>query len=267
MSETLFHKATALLQSIHRRLGLKYRLETCVRYVRHFGLRGAIATYRRIWTAGGALCEIVVPGLRHPIAVRSGTADASTLEKIFVWDEYDLDYPPGVHTIIDAGANIGLSAVFFATRFPNARVIAVEPEAANYRLLERNAAPYPQVTPLRAALWSNDMQVSLSNPSDRVDSYRFSASAEGASVQAFSIPSLLTRFGIAAVDVLKIDIEGAETEVFAGSPQWVDRVRMFVVELHGPEARQTFVAATAPLRARRYKHGENEIVIADGSAA
>jgi len=251
------------LQRIHRRLGLKYRFDFCVRLVRHFGLRRAIPTYRQLWSRDGERRAIDIPALQHPVAVRSGTADASTLEKIFVWDEYDLAYPDSIRTIIDAGANIGLSAVFFATRFPDAKIVAVEPEANNFALLQQNASPYPQVTPLRAALWSEDTNLTLTNPSDRVDSYRFAASAGEHSVQAFSVPSLLDRFGMPAVDVLKIDIEGAESQVFAGNPAWVDRVRMFIVELHGDEARERFFTATAGLPARRYRRGENEIVIVD----
>ena len=249
-----------LLRSINRRLGVKYHFDRCKHYVRRFGLRGAIATRHRIWSKNGGLQSIAIPGIQHRIAFRAGTADASTLEKIFVWNDYDLDYPAGVKTVIDAGANIGLSAVFFAKRFPEATIVAIEPNGPNFELLQRNAANYPQVIPLHAALWNEDTTLGLSNPGDRVDSYRYSSDAALESVQALSLPSVLERFGISHVDVLKIDIEGAEAQVFAGRPEWVGRVGMFVIELHGDEARETFAAATSSLDAVRYHHGEDEIV-------
>ena len=251
------------LRAIHRKLGIKYRVDRCRKYARRFGVRGAWSTYRRLWSRTGALQEIEVPGIPHRVAIRAGTADASTLEKMFVWNDYDLDYPPNVKTVIDAGANIGLSAVFFANRFPDATIIAIEPEEQNFALLRRNTASYEQIVPLHAALWSEDTTLRLSNPDDRVDSYRFDPVAVGSAVPAFSVPSILNRYGMAAADVLKIDIEGGETVVFQSSDSWIDRVRMFVVELHGDDAIAAFTAATSRLRARRYRQGENEIVVVD----
>jgi FkbM family methyltransferase len=248
------------LRAIHRKLGIKYRVDRCIRYVRRFGVTGAIATHRRIWAKKNGLQEIAIPGMTHPVSLRCGTADASTFEKIFVWSDYDLDFPSGVKTVIDAGANIGLSAVYFATRFPDAKVIAIEPQGENFRLLERNTKHYPQVIPIHAALWSDDTTLGLSNPDDRVDSYQYSRDAAGETVPAFNMSSVLSRFGMARVDLLKIDIEAAETEVFARKPEWVRRVGMFIIELHGAEAREAFTAATAQLDAERYRHGEDEIV-------
>jgi FkbM family methyltransferase len=258
----MLQKILAAVRSLHRKLGIKYQIDRHLRYVRRLGF-GALKTRRSIWSRDGVL-DISVPGVAHPVTLRAGSADASTFEHIFVWTDYDLDYPAGVRTIIDAGANIGLSAVFFATRFPDATIIAIEPEANNFQLLRKNTAPYPRVIPLQAALWSSDTTLGLSNPSDRVDSYRFDASAPGDTVQAFSLPSILRKFAIAAVDVLKMDIEGGESAVFAASEEWIDRVRMFIVELHGDDARATFENATSKLLAVRYRHGENDIVVVDG---
>lgn len=249
-----------VLRAIHRKLGIKYRVDRCIHYVRRFGVTGAIATHRRIWSKKNGLQDITVPGLPHPVSLRCGTADASTFEKIFVWNDYELDYPAGVKTVIDAGANIGLSAVYFATRFPDAKVLAIEPQGENFRLLERNTRPYPQVSPLHAALWSEDTTLGLSNPHDRVDSYQYSRDAAVETVPAFNMTSVLSRFEMPRADVLKIDIEGAETEVFARTPEWVGRVGMFVIELHGDQAREAFSAATSSLDAVRYRHGEDEIV-------
>ncbi|MEO6259383.1 MAG: FkbM family methyltransferase [Thermoanaerobaculia bacterium] len=249
-----------LLRSIHRKLGIKYRIGRWIHYAQRFGMRGAVVTRRRIWAKSQGVQTVEIPGLAYAVALRTGTADASTLEKIFVWNDYDLAYPDDVKTIIDAGANIGLSAIFFATRFPEATIVAIEPESANFDLLQRNTHPYPKIIPLRAALWSEDMTLGLTNPGDHVDSYRYGAAATQDQVAALSVPSLLKRFGLELVDVMKIDIEGAEAQVFAGAPPWVGQVGMFIIELHGDPARDTFLAATSSLLATRYRHGEDEIV-------
>jgi len=249
------------LRTLHRRLGLKYRFDRWRRFVRRFGLRGAIQTHRRLRAPVGAVAEIRVPGLPHLVAVRTGTADVSTFEKVFVWGDYELEFPSDVRTVIDAGANAGFSAVFFACRFPQARIIAVEPQGENFRLLQRNVASYPNVTPVEAAVWSHDTVLALANPADRVDSYRYAPAADGESVQALGVQSLLNRFGIDTVDVLKVDVEGAEAELFADRPSWVHCVRMFVVELHGDAAVDGFTKSVAPLGGRRYRCGENEVVM------
>jgi FkbM family methyltransferase len=254
------------LRRIHRALGIKYRFDRSRHYVRRFGVRRAWSERRRLWTPGGAEQTLEVPGISHPVVVRAGTADASTFEHVFIWNDYDLRYPDGVETIIDAGANIGLSAVFFANRFPGATIVAIEPEAGNFALLQRNTASYANVVPLHAALWSEDTDLSLSNPDDRVDSYRFGAEGGTQVVRAFSVPSILDRFGMTRTDVLKIDIEGGEAAVFADRPFWVDRVGMFIVELHGEEAERAFHDATARLAGLRYRRGENHIVEVERSS-
>ena len=211
----------------------------------------------------GIPIEVHVPGIRHPMIVRSGTADASTFEHIFIWNDYDLAYPDDVASIVDAGANTGLAAIFFANRFPRAKIISIEPEAENFELLRQNAAAYPNIVPVRAALWSEDTVLGLSNPDARVDSFQFDTTATQQKVEALSIPSILERFGLAQIDLLKVDIEGGETAVFEAAPAWVGQVGMFVVELHGLAAEKSFTTATASLHARRWRHGENHIVAVD----
>ena len=249
------------LRSIHQALGIKYRFDRVVGYVRRFGVRPAFRTHRRIWTQHGGELNIFVPGLSHQVLIRAGTADASTFEKIFIWNDYNLEFPANVKSIVDAGANIGLSAVYFADRFPSATVIAIEPEPENFRLLEHNVAPYANIVPLRAALWGSDATLGLSNPGAPVDSFRYTQETADGAVRALSVPSILSSFGMNTVDVFKIDIEGAESDVFARLPAWVDRVGMFIVELHNPAARETFMQATASLNATRYKHGEDDVVL------
>jgi hypothetical protein len=93
-----------------------------------------------------------------------------------------------------------------------------------------------------------------------VDSYQFDEESAHAKVQAFSVASVLEQFGIEHLDVLKVDVEGAERAIFSSSASWITRIRMFVVELHNPEADRVFTAAIAGLRTDRMRKGENDIV-------
>src|SRR5688500_19248701 len=90
---------------------------------------------------------------RHPVAVtaphtgvtvlvRPNTSDVWTFEKIFISREYDLSFVDvDPRTIVDVGANVGYASVYFASKYPRARIIAVEPEATDFALLKRNTAP------------------------------------------------------------------------------------------------------------------------------
>jgi FkbM family methyltransferase len=63
--------------------------------------------------------------------------------------------------IIDAGANIGLASVYFASRFPNARILAIEPERKNFEILVKNVERYPNVQPILGALWGERAEVEV----------------------------------------------------------------------------------------------------------
>ena len=73
------------------------------------------------------------------LLVRSGSSDASVLAQIFFEEEYKpLLTENDVNSVVDCGANVGYSSAWFLTKFPNCRVIAIEPESENCNMLKRN---------------------------------------------------------------------------------------------------------------------------------
>jgi FkbM family methyltransferase len=137
-------------------------------------------------------------------------------------------------TIIDGGANVGYTSVFLARRFPNAKIIAVEPDDENYRLLQQNVRKYPNITPINGAIWGTSGYVSMSQ-----DSYRDggdwakTVSSLAGSVAAYTITDLLDQYGDHNQCIVKLDIEGAETMVFAEDPHpWLARCAKLIIEIH-----------------------------------
>ena len=117
--------------------------------------------------------------------------------------------------IIDAGANVGLSAVFFANKYPAAKIIALEPEVSNFAVLKRNAAPYPQIDCRQVALWKEETTLQLNDPGDGNHAFQTAEQKNGApGVRAVTVATLLREAKAAGPVILKIDIEGAEREVF-----------------------------------------------------
>jgi FkbM family methyltransferase len=141
--------------------------------------------------------------------------------------------PPKI--IVDAGANIGLSAIYFANKYKDAKIIAIEPEDSNFSVLEKNAAPYENIIPLKAALWPQEGMVSLHDPKGSkcaYQTYRNCESVESNNIKCITIDSILMKYRIDYIDLLKIDIEGAESEVFNDQCDCISKVGVIIIELH-----------------------------------
>jgi FkbM family methyltransferase len=156
------------------------------------------------------------------------------------------DAPP---VIVDAGANVGFASLYFARRFPAATILAIEPDPDNLTVLadtlRRNGLRH--VTPVRAALWGRDQQLSIHRAKTEWAHSVRSGAGRGA-VPGLTVGSLLDQHGLDRVDLLKIDIEGAESDVFADADavaMWIPRVRHLAIELHGPAAERLVTGTLA----------------------
>jgi FkbM family methyltransferase len=208
-----------------------------------------------------------IDGIQHPVAVRVGTSDYVILQQIFVEREYgpllQLCEPS---LILDGGANVGYSSIWFLNHFPRARVIAVEPDPANYQICQQNLAPYGQrVSVLNTALWSHPaglVRLRTSLTMEAAAMVRKAADGEKPDLMAVDIPSLIEMSHEPVVDLLKLDIEGAESEVFrAGTEGWLRQVKNVVIEVHGPECEGIFSAAMQSFDFECVKSGELTICL------
>lgn len=209
--------------------------------------------------------------LRHykaPVLARPNTSDVPVFEQVFVDREYDFPLPDlNPKLIIDAGANVGYAAVFFANKYPNARILAVEPESSNYELLVRNTVPYANITPINAALWNKTGHVAIDNPGAEKWTFRVtdSRSTTAPTVEALTVQDLLSIARSEHIDILKIDIEGSEKELFkADYGGWLERVSVMMIELHDEfitGCSKTFYCAVSQYNFNQFVRGENLILI------
>jgi FkbM family methyltransferase len=187
-----------------------------------------------------------------PVMARvGGSSDADCLCQIFVDCQYaplcDIDSP---RLILDLGANVGYASAFFLSRFPSAKLMAVEPDPGNFEICRRNLSPYGErAMVLRGAVWSRRSRLVLSrNFGDRRDwAIQVREYADGdkeATVEGWDVENLLEMAGEKYVDLLKVDIERGELEVFGSTcAPWLPRVRNICIELHGPDCEQAFLNA------------------------
>lgn len=182
-----------------------------------------------------------------PLYARAGTSDLGVFYQIFVEREYAcLDDAHDVRFIIDCGANVGYSSAYLLNRFPAARLIAIEPDTENFRMLQMNLEPYrDRCTLIKAGVWSRSTGLVVSpvqqgSQDEWGITVRECRPGEAAMVDAVDLGSLLRESHEPRISILKIDIEGSEREVFASNVDgWIDRFDNLVIELHGDDCEAT----------------------------
>jgi len=219
--------------------------------------------------------HIAVPGLPSPVHVRPHTTDVDTFLEVFVRREYDLTgskrasrgaQKRDIASIVDGGANVGYTSLFFTRAYPEARIIAVEPDASNFALLVRNTRPYPQITALHGALWPHAGSLHISNPQAEHWAFQVqeAATAEPGAIRAFTVIDLLALTANTHLDLLKLDIEGTEKELFtSGAASWLPHVDLIAIELHDflrAGCAAAFYRALAPYEFSQFTLGENTVV-------
>jgi len=200
------------------------------------------------------------------IYMRPGTSDFSVFRQIFMNDEYGLELDGTPQVIFDIGANIGLASLYFAHRFPDSRIYALEPDPSNFAILTLNAESIPKIVLLQNALWNRNTPLEMIE--DGHDKWgiqvRELSDSQKNHVQAVSMEFLIEQYRIAKIDLLKIDIEGAEFELFEGDcKSWLSKVKVLVIELHDhyrPGCSDRFNLAISSINHRIARRGENIIV-------
>ena len=139
-------------------------------------------------------------------------------------------------TILDLGANIGLSVVEMKLRLPKSTIIGVEMDPANFSLAEKNIANLGNVTLLNKALWFENTTLRYNTNTDE-DAYRIDTYVDGINVpfreiETITIDEILKSIAGNRIDFVKMDIEGAEKEVLTRNNEWLSNVGALNIEIH-----------------------------------
>jgi FkbM family methyltransferase len=135
--------------------------------------------------------------------------------------------------VLDLGANIGLSALYFAKNWPKATIVGVEPDQGNYALFCQNTAGHEHIVPMRGAIASKHSYARIINPHESEWGYRTEINDRNSGgLVALSVAELLERHSDCQPFICKIDIEGAEQELFSANTQWLERFPIVIIELH-----------------------------------
>ncbi|MEN0111596.1 MAG: FkbM family methyltransferase [Planctomycetota bacterium] len=224
-----------------------------------------LRAYRGASPGGGAADHYTI-WLRSPeqaVWLRHGASDFDTFRQVLLRQQYGHAAGGAVATIMDAGANVGLTSVFLLRRYPGARAIAVEPDPENLEVAQRNLETFgDRAQVIHGAIWNEAGTLNVHRGSFR-DGRHWASQVSDASddsvglVPAFTIEELVADQGWATLDLLKMDIEGAELQVFRDGPtEFLAGTRCCMVEVHDHPCYEALVGALRPHGFRLSQHSE-----------
>lgn len=177
------------------------------------------------------------------IFCRVNSSDQLVFKQVFVDKEYDCVfeiiklYNLKVENIIDCGANIGLSSIYFKLEFPNSKICLIEPFIDNYNLLIENLIPYNNVKTILGAIWhkKTNLRIERSFRDKKEWAIQVEECFENSDLKSFTINEIMSIMHFEVIDILKIDIEGAEKQLFdneISSLDFLDVTKVLVIEIH-----------------------------------
>jgi FkbM family methyltransferase len=211
------------------------------------------------------MMDVSLRGRRARFRIRAASSDLDCLEKVFVAQEYHVPFPLDPKVIVDGGANIGASAMYFSLQYPQAQVLALEPEPSNFELLKLNCASRPQISPINAALWPRPERLSFKDQGAEKWAFAMEPAGDQGPCLGKTVDDLMQEHGLDRIDILKLDIEGSERELFSARPLvWLDGVDLIIIELHDrfvAGCAQSFYGALEGRRFRQEVNGENIFIL------
>jgi len=207
-----------------------------------------------------------VKNAKHPVQMRTGSSsDRDVLWQIFLDEQYAPIELKTEATIIDLGANVGYSSAYFLSRFPSAKVIAVEPDPKNFSICSENLEVFgSRAVLIHGAVWPKKQLLAVRRGTFR-DGREWATQVcpltagetTDSVVQGYDMESLLELASSPEIDLLKVDIERAERELFsADTAPWLPKIRNICIELHDEECSSLFFSALSEYAFESRKCGE-----------
>jgi FkbM family methyltransferase len=170
------------------------------------------------------------------LLIRPNTTDLVVFRDTFILKYGAIKITPPVKCIIDAGAYAGYMTMYYAHTYPNALIISIEPNPENFAVLTANTEHLENVKRINAALWWKQTDLYLQDRGTGEWGFATHTSQDSDTTEKLTvvtIPQLIKQYNLTSIDILKIDIEGSEKELFeSDTSQWLPHVRSISTETH-----------------------------------
>ncbi len=178
---------------------------------------------------------IKLPLLKRNIHLRKNSKDLETFEEIFLTNLYNTHLPIQPKTIVDAGANVGFASLFFKLRYPSAEIVAIEIEKGNIESIVKNTAGFSNFELLQNALFNKKTFFKIEDPYNATNSFQIRevTKIENHDIESITLDEIITYKNWETIDILKIDIEGAEKQLFESNyDYWLPKTKVIMIETH-----------------------------------
>lgn len=172
---------------------------------------------------------------RQKIHFRKNTKDKETFLEIFQDQIYNTPYSFEPKNIVDAGANVGYVTLFFKMKHPDCSIVAVEIDQGNIECIKKNTANLSNVEIINKGMYDTKAFFKIEDPYNATNSFQVREVSKGEdfTIESVTVPEILTLKNWDTIDILKIDIEGAEKKLFSSHyEQWLPKVKILFIETH-----------------------------------
>lgn len=197
---------------------------------KHFSFTEAIRVLKVLKKEG----ETIKLSKQPDIFLRKGTKDHETFREIFIDNIYNIPLHIYPKTIIDAGGNIGLASRFFKHKYPESQVVLIEVDPENCKMVQKNLNTYSNLIVLNKGLYNTNTYFKIKDMYNATNSYVVEeATQDDYDIESVTISDIIQENNWESVDLLKIDIEGAEKALFSSHYEgWLPKVAIIMIETH-----------------------------------
>lgn len=249
-----------------------YDIIHLIQLIRFFGVVEGSRIFSRIFfSSKNKVVKFNSKRFRNQVRIRKSNSDIEIFYQVFCELQYDmlfyLDFTP--RRIIDCGSNVGYSCLYFADKFQDAEIVAIEPESNNFALLELNTCNYGNIRRYHAAIWDHPAVLSIKDEMQGSAGFEMQEKDNpgSANLPGITISQVADENGFDVIDIVKLDIEGAEYDLFLNDPHdWLSRTKCLIIELHDnlkPGTSRLFFQEMAKYNWRTFIKGENIICFRD----
>jgi FkbM family methyltransferase len=184
------------------------------------------------------LLELHIKPSRRPVYLRKWGSDPATFEEVYVEEVYRpvVEHLRSCQTLVDLGANIGLASIYLSSHL-GCRCFCVEANPDTFAILQKNLAGTGAQL-LNSAVWDSKIMLAVNCPAERYSMSTVQPDPNG-NIPGIPMADLIDRSGFSTIDLLKIDIEGAEAALFRGELSWLTPVRAIAIEFHDESRKET----------------------------